>query len=87
MIWFASWLVGTEGVEGSWFHSDRGAATVRVAVPADVSGLRIRRWPSDGLDAEYADIFELAGIGTVDAASLDFDTEQLYSLLPARLRA
>ena len=87
MIWFASWLVGAEGVEGGWFHSARGAAGIRVSVPADATGVRIRRWPSDGLDAEYADVFDLAGLASIDAAGLGFDKEQRYSRLPARLEA
>lgn len=87
MIWFASWLVGAEGVEGGWFHSDRGAADIRVTVPPEATGVRIRRWPSDGLDAEYADVLDLRGVADVNAAALDFDKEQQHSRLPARPRA
>jgi hypothetical protein len=80
MIWFGSWLVGDNGMEGPWFHSDRGAAEVRVSVPTDATGLRIRRWPNDGFDAEYADILDL-GVREVDAASLEYDRRQKFSLL------
>jgi hypothetical protein len=82
MIWFGSWLVGQDGREGEWFHSARGGAVVRVARPPEATGLRIRRWPSDGLDAEYADVLDLASAASLDADSLDFDTRQRYSLLP-----
>ena len=81
MIWFGSWLVGDDGVEGAWFHSDRGGAEVRVSAPADATGLRIRRWPNDGFDAEYADILDLAGMADVDAGALEYDRRQRFSLL------
>jgi hypothetical protein len=81
MIWFGSWLVGDDGIEGTWFHSDRGGAEVRVSVPAGVTGVRIRKWPNDGFDAEYADILDLATARDIDAAELDYDTRQKFSLL------
>lgn len=86
MIWFASWLVGQAGEEGDWFHSARGAAEVSVTVPTTATGLRIRRWPSDGLEAEYVDILDLAARPAIDAASLDFDTRQTFSRLPENFR-
>lgn len=85
MLWFGSWLTGTEGQEGGWFHSARGAAAGEYPVPAQATGLRIRRWPNDGLDAEYADVLEL-GITHLVATELDFDTRQQYSLLPVEHR-
>ena len=81
MIWFGSWLVGDDGIEGSWFHSDRGSAEVRVSIPEGATGLRIRRWPNDGFDAEYADILDLAATRDIDAAALDYDSRQKFSLL------
>ena len=81
MIWFGSWLVDDDGAEGNWFHSDRGSAEVRVSIPADAIGLRIRRWPNDGFDAEYADILDLAGRADIDAGALDYDRRQRFSLL------
>ncbi|MFN0094955.1 MAG: hypothetical protein ACKVVT_09270 [Dehalococcoidia bacterium] len=85
MIWFAAWLVGDAGVEGDWFHSARGAAEVTVAIPADATGLRIRKWPNDGFEAEYADILDLARLRTLDAGEVDFDVRQEFSRLPARI--
>ncbi|MFN0094707.1 MAG: hypothetical protein ACKVVT_08005, partial [Dehalococcoidia bacterium] len=82
MIWFAAWLVGDAGVEGDWFHSARGAAEVTVAVPAEATGLRVRKWPNDGFDAEYADLLDLRGQTRVEADALDFDIRQRFSRLP-----
>jgi hypothetical protein len=81
MIWFGSWLVGDDGTEGPWFHSDRGSADVRVSPPAGATGLRIRRWPNDGFDAEYADILDLSTTVDIDANELDYDSRQRFSLL------
>ncbi len=85
MLWFGAWLVGDDGSEGAWFHSGRGAAEGRYAVPADATGIRIRRWPSDGFDAEYADVLDLSTPSLL-AEQLDFDRRQAYSLLPADFR-
>jgi hypothetical protein len=82
MIWFAAWLVGHEGVEGDWIHSARGAAEVTVGVPPEATGLRIRKWPNDGFEAEYVDLLDLTGVTHVDAGALDFDVRQTYSRLP-----
>jgi hypothetical protein len=81
MIWFASWLVGDDGTEGAWFHSDRGSAEVRVTPPAGATGIRIRRWPNDGFDAEYADILDFRGMSDIDAGELEYDRRQQFSLL------
>lgn len=82
MIWFGSWLVGNEGNEGGWFHSARGGAEVVVDIPAEATGIRVRRWPSDGLDAEYADVLDLEGLGSLDAGGLDFDVRQEFGFFP-----
>jgi len=81
MIWFASWLVDDDGGEGGWVHSARGAARLEVSVPSDATGLRVRRWPSDGFDAEYADLTDLGSVNHIDAGALDFDVRQRFSLL------
>ncbi len=86
MLWFGSWLTGSAGDEAEWFHSARGGAAGSYPVPAHATGLRIRRWPSDGLDAEYADILDLDRVTHLVATELDFDTRQQFSLLPAEHR-
>ncbi|MGH2628364.1 MAG: hypothetical protein ACRDHY_17130 [Anaerolineales bacterium] len=83
MLWFGSWLVGVAGDEAEWFHSARGGAQGNYPVPPHATGVRIRRWPSHGLDAEYADLLDLASLNHIVATDLDFDTRQEFSLLPA----
>lgn len=79
MLWLGSWLVGDSGVEGSWFYSGRGGGTSEIAPPEEASGIRLRRWPSDGLTPEYIDIgLELDNVAT---AELDFDRRQPHSRL------
>ena len=51
-------------------------------MPDGATGLRIRRWPNEGLDAEYADIVPLAEVREVSADALDFDAPQQFSRLP-----
>ena len=82
MLWFGSWLVGHEGNEGGWFHSARGKAAGQYSPPAGATGLRVRRWPNDGLEPEYADILDLAGVVRVSLDDLEFDRRQQHSLLP-----
>ena len=82
MLWFGSWLVGRDGSEGGWFHSGRGGAAASYPVPASVTGLRIRRWPNDGLEPEYADLVGLDNLQRISASDLDFDSRQPFSLLP-----
>ena len=82
MLWFASWLSGNDGAEGAWFYSGRGGEAPTFTVPAEATGLRIRRWPNEGLDAEYVDILALAEVTEVAAADLDFDAPQRFSRLP-----
>ncbi len=82
ILWFGAWLVGDEGVEGDWFHSGRGAARTTHAVPSDATGVRLRRWPNEGLAPEYADLIPTPA-GSVDASDVLFEREQPFSLLPA----
>ena len=56
MPWFGSWLVGDGETEGDWFHSGRGAAETSHEPPEDAVGVRLRFWPSEGLDPEYIDL-------------------------------
>ncbi|MEO8540447.1 MAG: hypothetical protein ABI577_11960 [bacterium] len=81
MLWFGSWLNGSSGAEGSWIYSGRGGVAVAYPVPEEATGLRVRRWPNEGLDAEYVDVTPLNGVATVIADSLDFDAPQPFSRL------
>jgi hypothetical protein len=81
MLWFGSWLVGGAGDESAWFYSGRGGAQERYAPPASATGVRIRRWPNEGFDAEYVDVLDLAATRALRPAELDFDRPQPYSLL------
>ena len=82
MLWFGSWLIGQAGEEGGWFHSARGAGAGVFDVPAEATGIRIRKWPNDGFEAEYADVLEISGLGVISAGELDFDIRKQYSSLP-----
>ncbi len=81
MLWFGSWLVGHEGAEAAWFYSGRGGERGCYTVPPDATGLRIRRWPNEGFDAEYADVLDLSACRELKPADLDFDRRQRFSLL------
>ena len=81
-LWFGSWLVGESGEEAGWFHSARGGGGGVYEVPGDASGVRIRKWPNDGFEAEYADVLDLSGIGVITANELDFDIRKKYCSLP-----
>lgn len=81
MLWFGSWLSGNDGGEGSWFYSGHGGDRDTYSVPVEATGLRIRRWPNEGLDAEYADLLSLEGLDELAAATLDFDSPQPFSRL------
>ena len=83
LLWFGSWIVDDEGVEGEWFYSGRGGETQSTGIPAEAIGVRIRRWPSEGLEAEYADVLLASDPGEVWAEQLDFDTRQPFARLPA----
>lgn len=79
MLWFGSWLSGSAGGEGGWFYSGRGGCAETYDIPSAASGLRIRRWPNEGLDAEYADVIALSNLSSLDIQSLDFDAPQPFS--------
>jgi hypothetical protein len=80
MLWFGSWLSGDDGSEGDWYYSGRGGEFGRYDVPGNATGVRIRRWPNEGLDAEYVDVLSFRG-ETIAADALDFDAPQHYSRL------
>lgn len=80
MRWLGSWLVSGEGVEGEWFYGGHGGERTEHDVPADATGVRVRRWTSEGLDPEYVDI-ALNGAARVRTADLDFDTAQPHRVL------
>ena len=84
MLWFASWLIGHDGQEGGWFHSARGEKTVTVQVPSNATGVRIRRWPSEGLDPEYVDVELDDRPSEIWVDAIDFGTTQRFSRLPQR---
>jgi hypothetical protein len=79
MLWFGSWITGDEGIEGSWFYSGRGGTSGDYPVPADATGLRVRRWPNEGFDAEFADILDLAGLSELFPGDLNFDVCQRFN--------
>jgi hypothetical protein len=80
MLWAAAWLVGHTGEEGGAIYSGRGGEVARYAVPSTASGVRIRRWPNEGLEPEYVDVFDLNG-GELHPERLDFDQPQPFSRL------
>ena len=80
MPWFGSWLVGDGGIEGNWFHSGRGAAETTHEPPDGAVGVRLRLWPSEGLDPEYIDL-PLPESGVIETISLDFDHPGPHSRL------
>ncbi len=86
MLWFGSWLTGHQGFEGAWFYSGRGGERTSYPIPPGATGLRIRRWPNEGLDAEYADVLVHEAPESLAAEALDFDAPQPFSLLPDHLR-
>ena len=81
MLWLGSWLVEARGEEGEWFHSGRGPAVTQHSVPKLASGVRIRRWPSEGLAPEYVDLIPVPS-GVILVADLSFESPQSFSLLP-----
>ncbi len=82
MLWFGSWIIAGDGSEGEWFYNGRGGAREHYEVPSRAIGLRIRRWPNEGFDAEYADVLSLDGLDELTPCDLDFDRRQELSLLP-----
>jgi len=87
MLWFGSWLLGNAGEEGPWFYSGRGGETTEHAAPGGMTGMRIRRWPSEGFWSEYVDLAaaELAaqGAAAIRTGDLRFDRPQPFSRLEA----
>ncbi len=81
MLWFGSWLSGSDGSEGAWFYSGHGGDAASYAVPSQAIGLRIRRWPNEGLDAEYVDVLDLSAARDLRPERLDFDAPQPFSRL------
>jgi hypothetical protein len=81
MLWVGSWLVGGDGEEGEGIYSGRGGERRAYAVPADATGLRIRRWPNEGLEPEYVDVLDLTARRELWPEQLDFDTRQPFSRL------
>lgn len=83
MAWFGSWLIGADGQEGEWFHSARGAAETEHAAPPGATGVRLRFWPSEGLDPEYIDVSlpAQASAHTIDTAVLNFNRPGPHSRL------
>ena len=79
MLWLGSWLVGNSDVEGPWFYSGCGGGMSEIVPPEDASGIRIRRWPSDGLTPEYNDVG--LDIGSIATSELQFDRRQPHSRL------
>ena len=79
LLWFGSWLTGNSGFEGSWFYSGRGGEHAEYPVPPEATGMRIRRWPNEGLDAEYSDVLTLDRLAELAPATLDFDAPQPFS--------
>ncbi len=78
MLWFGSWLTGHEGGEGAWFYSGRGGTRQVYAVPPWATGVRIRRWPNEGFDAEYVDIGPNEWDGAISAGRLNFELPQPF---------
>ena len=80
MLWLGAWLIGDKGAEGEWFHSGRGGAQPRRDVPAAATGIRLRRWPNEGLAPEYAALIPITAL-QVNAAAVSFEREQPFSML------
>lgn len=80
MLWFAAWLVGDHGAEGQWFYNARGGDQTVLSPPPEARGMRVYRWPNEGLDPEYCDVF-LDAEARIDVAALDFDRPQPFSRL------
>ena len=80
MPWFGSWLLGDGETEGDWFHSARGAADTVHEPPSDAVAVRLRFWPSEGLDPEYIDV-PLPSDGVINTLQLDYDHPGPHSCL------
>lgn len=64
-----------------------GATCGEYPIPAEATGLRIRRWPNEGLDAEYSDVLALDRLSQLFPSSLDFDATQPFSRFAEKLMA
>lgn len=81
MLWLASWIVDADGTEGEWFYSGTGTLGETFDPPADAIGVRIRRWPSRGMDPEFVDLdLGEAGLSIIDRG-LAFDRPQRRNIL------
>ena len=80
MMWFGSWLFGDGASEGDWFHSARGAAETEHAIPDRALAVRLRFWPSEGLDPEYIDL-PVPESGVIETSALDYDRPGPHSRL------
>ncbi|MHB8577219.1 MAG: hypothetical protein ACYDCQ_18055 [Dehalococcoidia bacterium] len=81
MLWFGSWLAEGVDLEAGWFYSGRGGVRDEYRVPVGAAGLRIRRWPNEGLDPEYVDVLDFATLSELRPDELDFDVQQRFSRL------
>lgn len=84
-LWHGAWLVGHDGVEADGFYEGRGGKRIDYPVPTAATGIRIRRWPNEGLAPEYVDVIPVPAGKELPADSLDFDTRQPFSTLEVRL--
>jgi len=75
--WLGSWLVSGDAVEGEWFYGGFGGEQTSHSIPAGATGIRVRKWLSEGLDPEYVDI-RLNGESVVQTGALDFDAPQSH---------
>lgn len=82
MLWHGSWLVGNEGGEGPQFYSGRGGDVDTYQAPSQATGVRLRRWPNEGLDFEYADILDLSASPSISADELEYDKRQHFARIP-----
>lgn len=73
--WLGSWLIAGDGVEGDWFYSGHGGERTDHDIPQHATGIRVRKWTSEGLDPEYVDVM-LDGAAQVRTDALDFDAPQ-----------
>lgn len=81
MLWVGSWLVGGSGEEGEAIYSGRGGERRSYTAPAAATGLRIRRWPNEGLEPEYVDVLDLSASRELRPERLNFEVRQPYSRL------
>lgn len=84
MLWLVSWIVSMDGTEGEWFYSGTGCKDDRYSAPYDAIGVRIRRWPSRGMDPEFVDLdVGSDGLSIIDRG-LPFDRPQPRNVFTAQ---